>query len=550
MTWQLTDDLGTPVVRERYWITFQPGEIRVCASCHGINTFDQSGGTPPTNEPEALRGLLQHWKTNLAGQTFHVATTGSDGTGDGSSGNPWATIQHALGQVDDGSTILVAPGTYTGRNRLIGDFTNGVTVRSEVPYAALLRHDSTVVTAYDGRGITLEGFDIAHTPGSPSALVIQVQDLIGDPGGTDAVERIVFRNNIIHDSYNNDLLKINNGARNITVEGNLFYNQQGSDEHIDINGVENIIVRDNVFFNDFAGSGRTNNNDTSAYIVIKNSGGHPINRNFTIQRNIFLNWEGSSGSPFLLFGEDGQPFYEAEDGMVENNLFLGNSQEVMRAAWGVKGSRNITFRNNTVSGDLPARAYAMRLNTEGQNLANENIRFFNNIWSDDTGTMGAGDGQPNDFSDTPAGETNSFTLDNNLYWNGGTPIPESTSDIVNYTDDASRVVADPGLPDLNGLVLPRYSGGSFLSGNTTIREEFERLARAYATPGTAAVVDQASATNAPADDLLGNTRDGRPDIGALEVGADDPCSTTLLQALPGWPGETILDLIPLLDCTN
>lgn len=38
-------------------------------------------------------------------------------------------------------------------------------------------------------------------------------------------ERITLRNNIIHDSYNNDLLKIVSGARHIFIEGNIFYNQ-------------------------------------------------------------------------------------------------------------------------------------------------------------------------------------------------------------------------------------------------------------------------------------------------------------------------------------
>jgi len=38
LSWQLTSPNGTPVVRERYWITAQPGEVRVCTSCHGINT--------------------------------------------------------------------------------------------------------------------------------------------------------------------------------------------------------------------------------------------------------------------------------------------------------------------------------------------------------------------------------------------------------------------------------------------------------------------------------------------------------------------------------
>ena len=61
-TWQLTDPLGTPTVRERYWLTFQPGEIRSCTSCHGINTRDQANHPAPTNKPEALRTLLQYWK--------------------------------------------------------------------------------------------------------------------------------------------------------------------------------------------------------------------------------------------------------------------------------------------------------------------------------------------------------------------------------------------------------------------------------------------------------------------------------------------------------
>ncbi|MDX1950887.1 MAG: hypothetical protein SFY81_01815 [Verrucomicrobiota bacterium] len=64
MTWQLTGSNGVPVVRERYWVTFQPGEIRMCASCHGVNRHDQAGNPSPTNSPLALQELLRHWKTN------------------------------------------------------------------------------------------------------------------------------------------------------------------------------------------------------------------------------------------------------------------------------------------------------------------------------------------------------------------------------------------------------------------------------------------------------------------------------------------------------
>ena len=62
LTWQLTDGNGTPVVRERYWVTFQPGEVRVCTSCHGLTNLDQAGHTAPTNPPQALLQLLAHWQ--------------------------------------------------------------------------------------------------------------------------------------------------------------------------------------------------------------------------------------------------------------------------------------------------------------------------------------------------------------------------------------------------------------------------------------------------------------------------------------------------------
>jgi len=58
-SWQLIEHDGSPVVRERYWLSFQAGEIRSCTSCHGVNTTDQLGGSVATNSPAALRSLLE-----------------------------------------------------------------------------------------------------------------------------------------------------------------------------------------------------------------------------------------------------------------------------------------------------------------------------------------------------------------------------------------------------------------------------------------------------------------------------------------------------------
>ncbi|MFT5197005.1 MAG: hypothetical protein ACI9EW_001127 [Cellvibrionaceae bacterium] len=450
---------------------------------------------------------------------FYVAEGGSDTLGNGSSNSPWASIAHALTQVDDGSTILVRPGTYFGRQRIRGVFAIGVTVKSETRYKAILENNATVLTVYgsdaDVSGITIEGFEIRHSAPGSSALVVHI-----DGGGDGSVSNITLRNNIFHDSYDNDILKINNSAHDILVEGNIFYNQSGSDEHIDINSVEGVIVQDNIFFNDFEGSGRTNANDTSSFIVIKDSNGdediYAGSNNIQVRRNIFFNWAGSTGSNFVLIGEDGKPYFEAKNVMVENNLMLGNSPHKMRAPFGVKGGQNITFRHNTVSGDLPASAFAMRLNTEGDNPANDNVRFYNNIWSDPTGTMGSDGSDSNDFSDTPIGETQSFVLNNNLYWNGGSDIPADGNELINVTDDANRTIANPQLGSLTGLVLPRWTGIQFAGGLSTIESVFTDLVKKYGTVAAGSpVINSADATNSSSTDILGNVR-SNPDIGAVE----------------------------------
>jgi hypothetical protein len=235
---------------------------------------------------------------------------------------------------------------------------------------------------------------------------------------------------------------------------------------------------------------------------------------------VFLNYEGGTGTNFVLIGEDGRDFYEAFDVLVENNLMLGNSSNTMRAAFGVKGSRDVTFRNNTVSGDLPALAYAMRLNREGANLQVNNVFFYNNIWSDPTGTMGAGNGGgSNDFSDTPPEDILAITIHNNIYWNGGTEIPINQNDEVNIDDDAAAITADPLLANPDGLQTPWWqpTQGQFADGSTTIRAAFVNLVTLYGTPAAMSpVIDAADPTNSPTDDIFGNPRDGSPDIGALE----------------------------------
>ncbi|MFK7800396.1 MAG: hypothetical protein AB8G95_02075 [Anaerolineae bacterium] len=77
LSWQLTAPSGEPVVRERYWLTFQPGEIRSCGSCHGVSDRNQVGEGEPENAPQALADLLVYWQQfqDLEEQTFLPAVS-------------------------------------------------------------------------------------------------------------------------------------------------------------------------------------------------------------------------------------------------------------------------------------------------------------------------------------------------------------------------------------------------------------------------------------------------------------------------------------------
>jgi hydrazine synthase alpha subunit-like protein len=70
LAWHSTSAGGTPVVRERYWIGFQPGEVRACDGCHGVNQQNQAGDPPATNEALALRALLARWRDHSVDLIF------------------------------------------------------------------------------------------------------------------------------------------------------------------------------------------------------------------------------------------------------------------------------------------------------------------------------------------------------------------------------------------------------------------------------------------------------------------------------------------------
>ena len=62
--------------------------------------------------------------------------------------------------------------------------------------------------SFYGKGIMLQGFDTIRGRSGAGALVIQIQELHGEPDGDDIISRMTIQNNMLHDSYKNDILKI------------------------------------------------------------------------------------------------------------------------------------------------------------------------------------------------------------------------------------------------------------------------------------------------------------------------------------------------------
>lgn len=457
---------------------------------------------------------------------YWVDPLGSDGN-PGTLALPWATLEYAFDTADDNScTVWFNAGTYDANSLLQNPggpdnrFTTTTTFKSVVPYKAVLQNPGKVLDLQGVQHMVIEGFEIKQTKPAPviKEVMIDFHRQAVLPGEAVPLMHVTFRNNIIHDANGDDIALIKGGVHYVTFENNIFYNQAGEQQMLDINSAQDVTVQDNIFFNDFADPPNTN---TRSFIEVKdsngNTDGYEGSERITIRRNILLNWQGIDAFRFIQVGSGDTAYHSAKDVTVENNLMIGNSIQQIGEAFGVSGARDVYFVNNTVVGDLPASAYAMDIRKQPSNPNNLNIYFYNNIWSDPTGSMGACLGcGGDDFSDGDPASTTNLVLDNNFYWNGGESIPDGNVLSPN-THDLNRVIADPGLPvDQSGLVLPRWNGTSFLSGNTTVGDEFLRLVYYGAISSSSSASGAANPAFAPSEDILGTSRPSAPSMGAYE----------------------------------
>jgi hypothetical protein len=397
-------------------------------------------------------------------------------------GEPWATIGHAVVEVpDDDCTVWVADGVYVGDVDIERRFGTSLTVAAVNRLGAVLESSSSVISIKGAQNITIDGFEIRHVEGG-DGVVVSVSGR-----GSMFAENITLRNSIVHDSFDNDLVKINAGVRNAVVLNTITYNPGSGEQHYDLNGVEDVTLRNNIMFNDYPGSGR-DVEDVKMFVIIKDSNASGLDlmgsKRVTLDGNVFIGWENGGGEMMVKVGNDGKPYHEAVGVMVENNLFLSNGPDEARAVFGAAGAKDVTFRNNTIN-HTTAKYQGYLLETKGDNPPNENIVLCNNVWS-------AG---MTDFA--KVSDTVGLAEHDNVYWNGGAQVP-------GYQPD-NGMVTDPGLID--ALVSRPRTGNA--------EAWLAQLVNDHGTPNNV-VADIADPTCASDHDILGHTRT-TPDIGALEL---------------------------------
>jgi hypothetical protein len=465
---------------------------------------------------------------------YYVAVNGNNAPTNGSQSNPWATVDYALSHIDKqgGDTVVVKDGTYNGRTYSTEAFNDWVVIKAEHDYRAKLTNiqnnqGGEIFGIYTPgyAKVIIQGFIFSNTHdsylcnGRESNVAVHFQD----------ASDIIFQNNIIFGNNApgtcNELLKINRGSadyypRNIHVRSNVFYDHvsAGGADMIDAVRPGELDIYENIFFARQAPGAQSfitlKREVQEAAIPASYLPARSIRHK--VYKNVFLNWDGKSDQAFIQFGEDGHAEYMITNSLIENNLIIGNSDNSIVGAIQLKGTKNITVRANTVTGNLPGSSFGFRIGTEGSNLRSSDFFIYNNIWSDPTGTM------TNRFINTYGDvDVSSIELDNNLFWNDGNGLPTQGS--VLPDDDANRIVADPLLEkNQDNIVLPIWDENAkqFLSGKSTIRQEFERLVNTYgALQSGSPAIDSADPGNMPDEDILGHKRDSLPDIGCFEFGA-------------------------------
>lgn len=232
------------------------------------------------------------------GATRYVAVDG-DNSGEGTQGDPWETIQHAVDQADDGDTIMVEAGTYSGGISISSD---RLTLQSVSGAGATTISGGTNGIELTGNGLTVEGFTIESNdcgidiPNPQSEDVTLSSNSIRDF----TEEGIYFEDNIAGCSVTIQSNTVDGGTYGIDIIGDAGQN----DQPVTLRIVDNTVTGSSstgIYFDDlYTGSVEISGNSLTdchySGIYIDETGHDGIEISFKIHDNTIALSEGTSGT--------------------------------------------------------------------------------------------------------------------------------------------------------------------------------------------------------------------------------------------------------------
>jgi hypothetical protein len=310
--------------------------------------------------------VYQNFTVDVTTNGFYfVATNGNNSTGDGSIGNPWATMNYAITQGTTSDILYVRGGTYVGSISTSQGYINKwIAYPGESPTIDLNQGSSiTVRNSY----ALIDGFELKNS----STKAFFVYDNIGhlivrrNPNAT-WHDYNVFQDNLFHDLFDAD---DNHGAsviyydvRYSLYEDNEAYNFDGRCAADKDDGYYNTF-RNNVFHG--SGAGLTLSNQQTQEEI-----------------DVCYNLVYNTGTAIKI---GGQPGY-IRDIYVHHNTFTDSV--TFRWVIAEPGSDEINVYNNIITnGD--SWLYALEPDAEDAVLADDRVHVDDNlIWT--TGSYVAG----------------------------------------------------------------------------------------------------------------------------------------------------------------
>jgi hypothetical protein len=331
---------------------------------------------------------------------IHVATTGDDNAGDGTSGMPFKTIGKGVSLATTaGSCVQVHAGTYTPAATIT--FPNDATAASPI---VLRSADGKGMAIIDGSavaaGATLEvskdhvvvdGFEFKNSPATVNVVRFDGQYALKCEGS-------VLRNSKITGGFSE--LKIYQNSHGVLVENNEFAGSTPNST-ASLTGASGLVFRAN-YVHDM---------DTGDVGTIELVGGSnsPI-----FEKNLFQDITSASGA--LVLGDacsatcDNDPeHYAAVSAVARSNLFIR-----VNRAMDIMGCKNCSVLSNTIIDAGDTYGYVFKIgsaDTNGTTKATTGLRILDNILTSPSGALGY-------VVNVSGAAGTGLVIDYNLYYDG------------------------------------------------------------------------------------------------------------------------------------